>query len=228
MSPEASSSTASTAIWCEKQELLVRRWAERAAGYRWCHNHARLFFKRQNDWLSYPAIVISSITGVGGFAVLTPNQEDAPTPAIIMVQYAFAFLNVLGGILTSVSKFSQAQKLCEHHSQMCVLYSKFYRSIDMELSLDRKDRVPVMEFVERCRAEYDRLLDEAPDIPSASIHAFNLEFPDKENKPDVCNGLSVITEDISRTSSKTNIFSKLRVSASSIDERKFQKIKDQL
>ena len=110
----------------------------------------------------------------------------------MIVQYFFAFLNVLGGILTSIGKFSQSLSLSEAHSAMCVQYSKYYRNIDMELSLDVEDRTEVVDFVKKCREEYDRLLDEAPDIPSISIQAFNLEFPDRDNKPDVCNGLSII------------------------------------
>jgi hypothetical protein len=51
-----------------------------------------------------------------------------------------------------------------------------------------------LDFVNKQRQEYDRLLDEAPDIPHATIHEFNKAFPDKENKPDVCNGLNVIEE----------------------------------
>jgi hypothetical protein len=78
---------------------------------------------------------------------------------------------------------------------MCVQYSKYYRNIDMELSLEAKDRSCVIDFVKKCREEYDRLLDDAPDIPAISIEAFNLEFPDRENKPDVCNGLSIIVSD---------------------------------
>ena len=50
----------------------------------------------------------------------------------------------------------------------------FYRNIDMELSLDVKHRVPVVEFMMKCREEYDQLLDEAPDIPSVSIEAFQV------------------------------------------------------
>lgn len=65
----------------------------------------------------------------------------------------------------------------------------------MELSLDPGRRACVIEFVRKCREEYDRLLDDAPDIPSISIEAFNLEFPDKVNKPDVCNGLSIIVSE---------------------------------
>jgi hypothetical protein len=186
-------------FWCEKQEQLLVRWAEKAAGYRWLHNHARLYYKKQHDYLSYPSIVIASITGVGGFAVLNPSGSDDVDPGtktkIIVVQYFFAFLNVLGGILTSISKFSQSANLAESHSVMCVQYSKFYRNIDMELSLDVQHREDVLEFVQKARQEYDRLLDDAPDIPAISIQAFNIEFPDRENKPDVCNGLSIIMSD---------------------------------
>jgi hypothetical protein len=185
--------------WCDKQEKLLKSWAERAAGYRWLHNHARLHYKRQNDYLSYPSIVIASITGVGGFAVLNPSGNEDLDPAtrnkIMIIQYFFAFLNVLAGILTSIGKFSDSGRLAETHSAMCVQYSKFYRNIDMELSLDEGDRTCVLDFVKKCREEYDRLLDEAPDIPAISIQAFNLEFPDKQNKPDVCNGLSIIVSD---------------------------------
>ena len=185
--------------WCEKQEKLLIKWAEKAAGYRWLHNHARLYYKKQNDWLAYPSITIASITGVGGFAVLNPSGNDGVSSEtktrIMIVQYFFAFLNVIAGILSSISKFSQSLPLSEAHSTMCVQWSKFYRSIDMELSLDVKHRGGVVDFIMKSREEYDRLLDESPDIPSCSIKAFLVQFPDKENKPDVCNGLSIVVSD---------------------------------
>jgi hypothetical protein len=188
--------------WCPKQEKLLIRWAEKAAGYRWLHNHARMFYKKQNDWLSYPCIIISSITGVGGFAVLSPNNQNMSTEQkqkIVIFQYFFAFLNVVAGILTSISKFNNSSRMMESHSVMCVQYSKFYRNIDMELSLETKYREDVLEFVNKVRLEYDRLLDDAPDIPSHTIEAFNDMFPDKENKPDVCNGLSIISQDMTKS-----------------------------
>ena len=185
--------------WCEKQEKLLIKWAEKAAGYRWLHNHARLYYKKQNDWLAYPSIIIASITGVGGFAVLNPSGNDGVSSEtktrIMIVQYFFAFLNVIAGILSSISKFSQSLPLSESHSAMCVNWSKFYRSIDMELSLDIKHRTNVVEFIMKSREEYDKLLDDAPDIPAISIQAFMVQFPEKENKPDVCNGLSIVVSD---------------------------------
>jgi hypothetical protein len=65
----------------------------------------------------------------------------------------------------------------------------------MEISLDVKHRSEVVEFLMKSREEYDKLLDDAPDIPAISIQAFLLQFPDKENKPDVCNGLSIVVSD---------------------------------
>lgn len=211
--------------WCPNQEKLLIRWAEKAAGYRWLHNHARLYYQKQNDYLSYPSIVIASLTGVGGFAVLNPSGNDTMGSdmkmRIIAIQYMFAFLNVIGGILTSISKFSQSANLSEAHSAMCVQYSKFYRNIDMELSLDAQHRVDVLEFVTKAREDYDRLLDDAPDIPAISIQAFNKEFPDKENKPDVCNGLSIIVNEettISPRKAFTTWFGKIKRSASGESE----------
>ena len=63
----------------------------------------------------------------------------------------------------------------------------------MELSLETKYREDVLDFVSKVRLDYDRLLDEGPDIHGHTIEAFNEVFPDKENKPDVCNGLSIIS-----------------------------------
>ena len=65
----------------------------------------------------------------------------------------------------------------------------------MEMSLDIKHRGNVVDFIMKSREEYDKLLDDAPDIPAISIQAFLLQFPEKENKPDVCNGLSIVVSD---------------------------------
>lgn len=53
----------------------------------------------------------------------------------------------------------------------------------------------MLEFIMKSREEYDKLLDDSPDIPAITIQAFLVQFPDKENKPDVCNGLSIIVND---------------------------------
>jgi len=194
--------------WTPKEEQLLIKWAEKAAGFRWIHDHARQHYKTTTNYFTYPCIIISSITGVGGFAVLNPTddgQTSAETRrAIMYLQYLFAFLNVIAGILTSLSKYNNSARKMEAHSLMCVKYSKYYRSIDMELSFDCEHRSPANEFVRRARDEYDVLLDESPDVPGHSIKAFNEEFPNYKNKPDVCNGLSIILPENDHVPIKTS------------------------
>ena len=68
----------------------------------------------------------------------------------------------------------------------------------MELSLERKNRVPMLTFLGKMRKDYDQLLDEHVDIPGVAIAAFNRKFSGDESfaKPDVCNGLSIITHEM--------------------------------
>ena len=102
----------------------------------------------------------------------------------------------MGGILNSIAKFSQSSYLAEQHALFANNYSKFYRAIDMELSIDRGNRPPMLEYVKKMRDNYDKLLDDAPQIPAVSIAAFNDRFKDEKcmARPDICNGLS-ITDD---------------------------------
>ena len=74
----------------------------------------------------------------------------------------------------------------------------------MELSLDTKDRADAVDFVKRVREEYDRMLSEAPDIPAPAIAAFQAAFPNRPNRPDVCNGLSIIDNNAENSASRPN------------------------
>lgn len=184
--------------WDKKSEALLREWKEKASGYRWLHNHARMYQKNISDWLSYPSIVIASVTGVGGFAFMNPTGDGELPENVRWFQIAFATLNVLGGILTSVNKFSQSASLVEKHSTASIAYSKLYRAIDMELTLEPEHRVQksIAELVRKFREEYDRLMDESPDLPCHSIVAFQKKFArDSRAKPEVTNGLSPVIRD---------------------------------
>ena len=182
--------------WDHKSEDLLKEWKQKAAGYRWLHTHARIHYKKVSDWMSYPSIIIASITGVGGFAVINPTSSDEQLPEHVrFFQILFATLNVIGGVLNSIAKFSQSSSLAEKHSEMSTAWSKLYRAIDMELSLDPKHREQdnITDLVRQFRQEYDRLLDDAPDIPPCSIIAYQVKFKnDTRAKPDVVNGLSPV------------------------------------
>jgi len=197
--------------WDKKSEALLREWKEKASGYRWLHNHARMLQKSRSDWLSYPSIVIASVTGVGGFAFMNPTGDGETPDNIRWVQVAFATLNVFGGIMTSLNKFSDCASLAEKHSTASIAYSKLYRAIDMELTLDpaHRQKKSVADLVRSFREHYDRLLDESPDLPCKSIIAFQKKFGDDARaKPEVTNGLSPVIKDIEQAQSIQSIMGK--------------------
>jgi len=162
-----------------------------------------MFHKSISDWLSYPSIIIASVTGVGGFAFMNPNSDGDMPENLRWFQIAFATLNVVGGILTSVNKFSQSASLVEKHSIASVAYSKLYRAIDMELTLDpaHRDKKSVADLVRSFREHYDRLLDDSPDIPAKTIIQFQKQFAnDPRARPEVTNGLSPVVKGIKERS----------------------------
>ena len=68
--------------------------------------------------------------------------------------------------------------------------------IEIELSLQEKKRKPCRDFLKVCRAEYDNLLESAPNIDLDIINFFNKKFEGKYpgvRRPLICNGLKAIT-----------------------------------
>lgn len=180
--------------WSDEKVELLQLWADKAVGYRWLHEKARKNYKKLHDNLSYPTIIINTISGVGSFAIINTENTDNEdqSQSLLFFRYMFAFFNVIGSILHAISKFNNSLELSERHSHSSVEYSKFYRHIQMELSLEKENRQSALKFISSCRKTYDKLLTTAPPIPESCIKSFNSLFPDRKSKPDVCNGLNMI------------------------------------
>jgi hypothetical protein len=175
--------------WSTNQENLLKSWADKIAGYRWLHLRSNELYDRYNNYLAYPIMILSTIAGVGGLSSISP---DKPTPFELYTQYVFFSCNIVVSILSSIQRFNSYVGKSERHSQAAVQYSKFYRLISMELSLDRSERDFGVEFCKQSKIEFDRLLSASPEIPISIIDMFNSKFSHLHNKPDVCNGLTYL------------------------------------
>ena len=173
--------------WSCEQEVLLREWAEKSAGYRWLHLRTHELYNTYNNYLAYPIIFLSCIGGIGGLSLIS---DEKPTPIELYIQYIFFSCNILITMLSSIQRFNSFIELSEKHSQSSILYSKFYRNISMELSLDYSERELGIVFCKQCKQEFDRLLSSSPEIPSKIINLFNEKFPHVKNKPDIANGLT--------------------------------------
>jgi hypothetical protein len=173
--------------WSYKTECLLKEWAEKAAGYRWLHLRSSELYTKYNNYLAYPIIIFSCIVGIGG---LSSISGERPTEVELITQYVFFTCNIIVSMFSSIQRFNNFIEYSEKHTQAAIQYSKFYRLINMELSLERCDREYGIDFCKFSKTEFDRLLSTSPEVPLQIINIFNIEHKDVLNKPDVANGLT--------------------------------------
>ena len=177
--------------WSDEIEELLSEWAEVSMCYAYLHNFSQRKYKAKYHHLQIPIIVLSTLTGVGNFAVDSYIPKD--------YQHGFTAViggfNIFCGILGTLLSFLRYSEIYEGHRISALAWSKLSRNIEIELSLQDKKRKPCRDFLKICRSEYDNFLESSPSIDLDIIRMFNKKFNDKYpdvRKPIICNGLKEI------------------------------------
>ena len=161
-------------IWHSQQEKILKSWGEAAACYRYMHYQAYCSYKNQSMKFTIPLIIVSTITGTANFA-----QETFPPTVQPYVPSAIGGLNLITAIATTIMQFLKINELMEGHRVASVQYGKVSRTIRLELTLPLTERTQSgTNMIENMRAEYDRLIEQSPNVPKYIIDAFEREFPD--------------------------------------------------
>ena len=175
--------------WTKEQEELLAEWAEKAMCYRWLHGRSEKSYRIKNYTFTIPVIILSTLTGTANFAMDSFVPEEHKQLAMAGV----GSVNIFAGILSTLQNFLRYAELMESHRLSEVQWSKFGRNIEVELALDPRRRKPAHEFLEICRAEYDRLIEQSPTIDDNIIKQFKRNFKRLEIKvPAMCNGLDKV------------------------------------
>jgi len=174
------------ATWTKEQEELLAEWSEKGSCYRWLHSRAEKKYRCRNYSFTIPVIVMSTLTGTANFAMDSFVPEEYKKVAMAGV----GGVNILAGIISTLQNFLRYAELMEAHRSSGVSWSKLSRDICVELALDRPRRKPAGDFLNICRAEYDRLIEQSPMIDDAILSQFHDKFDNTDiNKPEMCNGL---------------------------------------
>ena len=161
-------------IWHPQQENILKAWGEAAACYRYMHYQAYCSYKNQSMKFTIPLIIVSTITGTANFA-----QETFPPTVQPFVPSAIGGLNLITAIATTIMQFLKINELMEGHRVASVQYGKVSRTIRLELTLPLSERTQNgTNMIENMRAEYDRLIEQSPNVPKYIIDSFEKEFPD--------------------------------------------------
>jgi gas vesicle protein len=171
-----------TKIWNDSEVELLKRWGEVCSSYRFLHDRAFRIFQLRNYCFTIPVIVLSTISGTASFSI-----ASFPVDLQVYVPMVIGGINIFVGIIQTIAQFLRISELAESHRVASTAYGKFSRNIATELSLPPNNRTQNgIEFVQMCRAEMDRLLEQSPMIPMNLLTDFD-KNPIFQNitKPDV-------------------------------------------
>ena len=161
-------------IWHPQQDKILKAWGEAAACYRYMHYQAYCSYKNLSMKFTIPLIIVSTVTGTANFA-----QETFPPSVQPFVPSAIGGLNLITAIATTIMQFLKINELMEGHRVASVQYGKVSRTIRLELTLPLSERTQNgTNMIENMRTEYDRLIEQSPNVPKQTLDAFEREFPD--------------------------------------------------
>ena len=176
-------------IWNDQHEIILRQWGETCACYRFMHHRAFLLYKDLSMRFTLPVIVLSTITGTANFAQTTlPLSIQPMAPSII------GGLNLIAGLIATISNFLKINELMENHRTAALSHGLLSRNIRLMLAIPRDERkIHGLKFVEDCKTEYDRLLEQSPSIPKKIMTNFDQEYPldNVFTKPEILNVRSI-------------------------------------
>lgn len=175
--------------WNDQHEIILKQWGEASACYRFMHHRSFLLYKRMSLRFTLPVIVLSTITGTANFAQSTlPESVRGAAPSVI------GGLNLVAGLIATVMQFLKVNELMENHRTAALSHGLLSRNIRLALALPRPERKKDgLKFVDECKAEYDRLLEQSPAIPMSVLVEFEKEYPYDNvfTKPEILNVRSI-------------------------------------
>jgi alpha-acetolactate decarboxylase len=169
-------------IWNESEVNLLKKWAELSGSYRVLHDRAHRKYKHLNYCATIPVIIFSTVLGTASFSQTTfPKEYQSYIPMGI------GTLNIISGIITTVAQFTRVSELSEANRVASISYGKFSRNIATELALPPEFRsYSGIDFVQICRSEFDRLVEQSPIIPIEILTTYMTEIENENiTKPDI-------------------------------------------
>jgi hypothetical protein len=179
--------------WTDELEQLLITWAEKASGYAWLHQKSAISFKKRNLCISIPSCIFGYLSGI---TLLLSNEvfnncNDYQHRATL--RGVLGVTAILSGVLSNFQEMFTFKEEAEKHRIAALRFLSFFREISCELSLNPKYRSAPMDYITLKRFEFDKILEQSPDIPETIISQFNNNFRTLSiHKPDPVIGLQTI------------------------------------
>jgi hypothetical protein len=223
-------SIAHLTTWHPYHEAIFIEWADKASCYKFLHSMSYIKYSRKSNWYTIPVIIMSTLTGTANFAMdrIPPEYVDAFSISV-------GSINILAGIITTISQFLKLNELVENHRVSYISWDKFYRNIRTELVKSPEERTDVKYMLKLCKSEFDGLMETSPPIDKDILDKFKekllrgkskeenekkLKIYNELNKPELFNEIHSVKHVVYKRPThpeKTNL----------IEKRELEKLKQQ-
>lgn len=203
--------------WSDDHEKILKEWKARSFVNMWLQMKTGYFYSTVNDLLTYPIIVISSISSAALFAIHSNNTY----------RLVIAMMSMIVVILTGIMlEMSPGQRI-EQHMSCTKRYAMLIRNIDFCLSIPRQMRAPPMSLIDKVSSEMDFIADNEDVIPKVIIWRFEKKFGSLDKLLYGDEIMDLLAEDIKTTRMATKLMrntSKRTTSSTSIQPTTIVKI----
>lgn len=151
--------------WTEQHELILKEWKAKCFVNLWLQDASSYYYTRMYNWMSYPVIVVSSLSSA---ALFSSSNE--------VIKYIVGVMTLSSAILTAITRQLKPGELHQQHALTTRRYHNLIRSIDTCISLTLPMRPPPDIFIEKIGVEIDNLATSQTDPPAHVIRSFESKY----------------------------------------------------
>ena len=177
--------------WSEPLEVLVASEGEKCRGYAYINQKAETYYATRANAIAIPVIVLSTLAGTASVGSSSLFGDETKNASI-----AIGLVNILCGVLTTISNYYSYSRKSESHRVAYLQYSKLFSIIRVEMSLPRSERQEAEQLLKQIRDGMERLAETTPSPPPSILDEFNKHFKDEDksiSRPVETNGLQKIS-----------------------------------
>lgn len=165
-------------------EQLLKENSEECESLSILHRISYEKYYRRSNYINIPVIILSSAIG---FITGIDLQYDK-------MNIILGIGSVFVGIIKSVDTYFQLAKRAESHRICSLQFSQIYKKIQIELSLNRSQRVSAENMMNIVKTDIKNMQDIAPLIDDDIIVQYNEKYRryKKVKKPNFVNGLTEV------------------------------------
>jgi len=189
MSVKDSVAPADALTWNCQLELYFKNTGEQAQCLSILHSRCEAVFSKRKVYIDLPVFI-----GSGVIAFLNAASSNIFEGQSQMSSVALGVGSLVVGVLNTIGSYFAWAKRAEGHRISQIQYSRLYRFLAIELTLQRDQRMSPRDLLKYTRDSYDRLQEISPQISPDILQSFGREYKKYNvSKPEGANGLESIS-----------------------------------